>query len=94
MHVLDTCKNKDDSIKNEGSRVVTTFPPTYKSRSFFQDAQGKLTPQPLVANFALVCDFMIVLVTCKTEEDPIKNEGARVFMTLYINLIFQTLKGR
>ena len=28
---------------------------------------------------------MGVLVTCKNEEDPIKNEGARVFTTLYIN---------
>ena len=28
---------------------------------------------------------MVVLVTCKNEEDPIKNEGARVFITLYIN---------
>ena len=28
---------------------------------------------------------MVVLVTCKTEEDPIKNEGARVFTTLHIN---------
>ena len=27
---------------------------------------------------------MYVLVTCKNEEDPIKNEGARVFITLYI----------
>ena len=27
---------------------------------------------------------MVVLVTCKNEEDPIKNEGARVFTTLYI----------
>ena len=26
---------------------------------------------------------MIVLVTCKYEEDSIKNEGARVFTTLY-----------
>ena len=29
-------------------------------------------------NFELVRDFMDVLVTCKYEEDPIKNEGARV----------------
>ena len=29
---------------------------------------------------------MDVLVTCKYEEDPIKNRGARVFTTLYINL--------
>ena len=28
---------------------------------------------------------MVVLVTCKNEEDPIINEGARVFTTLYIN---------
>ena len=28
---------------------------------------------------------MDVLVTCKYEEDPIKNEGARVFTTLYSN---------
>ena len=28
---------------------------------------------------------MVVLVTCKNEEDPIKNEGARVLATLYIN---------
>ena len=29
--------------------------------------------------FELIHAFMYVLVTCKTEEDPIKNEGARVF---------------
>ena len=28
---------------------------------------------------------MDVLVTCKYEKDPIKNEGARVFTTLYSN---------
>ena len=28
---------------------------------------------------------MDVLVTCKNEEDPIKNVGARVLTTLYIN---------
>ena len=34
---------------------------------------------------------MVVLVTCKNEEDPIKNEGARVVTRLLID--FQTLKG-
>ena len=29
---------------------------------------------------------MVVLVTCKNEEDPIKNEGARVLTTLYTNI--------
>ena len=28
---------------------------------------------------------MVVLLTCKNKEDPIKNERARVFTTLYIN---------
>ena len=28
---------------------------------------------------------MDVLITCKYKEDPIKNRGARVFTTLYVN---------
>ena len=28
---------------------------------------------------------MVILTTCKNEEEPINNEGARVFTTLYIN---------
>ena len=31
------------------------------------------------SNYELVQDFMVVLVTCKNEEEPIKNKGARVF---------------
>ena len=30
---------------------------------------------------------MVVFVTCKNEEDLIKNIGARVFTTLYINVL-------
>ena len=33
---------------------------------------------------------MVVLVTCKNEEEPSKNDDTRVFTTI----IFQTLKGR
>ena len=39
----------------------------------------------IAPNFKLVRAFMVVLITCKNEEDPIKNEGARVFTTLNIN---------
>ena len=28
---------------------------------------------------------MVVLLTCKNEEDPINNRGAGVFTTLYVN---------
>ena len=36
---------------------------------------------PIRPNFKLVRDVIDVLVTCKYEEDPIKNEGARVDTT-------------
>ena len=36
---------------------------------------------PIWPNFDLVRDVIDVLVTCKYEEDPIKNEGARVDTT-------------
>ena len=29
---------------------------------------------------------MEVLISCKYEEDPIQNRGARVFTTLYVNI--------
>ena len=35
---------------------------------------------------------MAVLITCKNEEDLIKNEGARVFTTLYSN--FSDVQGQ
>ena len=35
---------------------------------------------------------MVVLVTCKNEEDLIENEGARVATRLYVK--HQTFKGR
>ena len=56
----------------------------YKCMGIFPDAQGQLTLPSLVRfwpNFELGRDVMDVLVTCKYEEDPIKNEGARVFTT-------------
>ena len=35
----------------------------------------------ILPNFELICILMVVLVTCKNKEDPIKNEGARVLST-------------
>ena len=42
---------------------------------------------PIWPNFELVRNVMDVLVTCKYEEDPIKNEGAGVDITLYSNFL-------
>ena len=55
----------------------------YKSMGIFPDAQGQLTRSPWsdMANFELGRDVIDFLVTCKYEEDPIKNEGARVETT-------------
>ena len=49
------------------------------------DARGKLTPQScfwFCFKFKLIQTFIIVLITCKNEEDPIKNEGARAVTTM------------
>ena len=53
----------------------------------FQDIEQKLNSDAIkgrnsVANllkFELIQAFKHVLATCKNEEDPIKNEGTRVF---------------
>ena len=88
MHFLVTCKNEDDQIKNEGARVLTRNFTHYKSMENFSRcprAANSAVLGPIWSNFELVRDVMDVLFTCKYEEDPIKNEGARVFTTLYSN---------
>ena len=88
MHVLDTSKNEEDPIKNEGARVFTTFLPlkVYLDFSRRSRAANSAVLGPIWPIFELVRDVMDVLVICKYEEDPIKNEGARVVITLYSNL--------
>ena len=45
----------------------------------FQDAQGhSAVPDQTLPNFKTNKDFMIVLITCKNEEDPIKS-GHKIF---------------
>ena len=63
----------------------------------FYDAQGKLTPQSEVGstlNSNLSKLLWLSFYTCKNEEDPIENEGARVVTTmLHYPSIFKMLKG-
>ena len=82
MHVLITCKNEEYPIKNEGARVFTRFLPlqVYLDFSRRPMAANSAVHGWIWSNFELVRDFMVVLVTCKNEED-----GARVFTTLYID---------
>ena len=83
MHVLVTCQNEDDGFKNEVARVFTRFLSlqVYGDFSRRSRAANSAVLGPTWPNFELVRDVMYVLVTCKYEEDPIKNEGARVFTT-------------
>ena len=39
------------------------------------------------AEFELIRDIIIVLLTCMNEEDPIKNEGVRVLARLYMDFL-------
>ena len=80
MHVLVTCENEDDRIKNERARVFTRFLPLYVFGDFSirSRAANSAVLGPIWPNFELVRNVMDVLVTYKYEEDPMKNEGARV----------------
>ena len=73
MVVLVTCKNEENPIKNEGTRVVTRL-------FIFSDAQGQLTlvSEGILPKFKLIQAFMVGFVTCKNEEDPSKNDCTRV----------------
>ena len=48
-----------------------------RSRAANSEVSGGILPK-----FELIQAFIVVLVTCKNEEDPIKNEGARVLTSL------------
>ena len=74
MVVLQTCKNEDNPNKNEGARVLTKLCRFFScSRAANFEVSSGILPK-----FELIQAFIVVLVTCKNEEDPIKNEGARV----------------
>ena len=78
MAILVPSKYEEDPIKIEVARVATT------QNNDFSNTQGQLTPQSEVGSgFEPIRDIMDVLVTCKNEEDPMKNKGARVATTFF-----------
>ena len=86
MHVLTTCTNEDDRIKNEGARVFTRLLPllVYGDFSRRTRAANSAVLGPIWPNFELVRDVIDVLVTYKYEEDPNKNEGAREVTSFFL----------
>ena len=77
MVVLHTCKNEEDPIKNVDARLLTRCHFFRRSRAANSEVSNGILPK-----FELIQAFIVVLVTCKNEEDPIKNEGARVLTSL------------
>ena len=66
--------------------MFTRFLPLYVYGDFSRRsrAANSAVLGPIWPNFELVRDVIDVLITCKYEEDPIRNRGARVFTTLYV----------
>ena len=65
--------------------MLTRFSPLLVYGNFFKRsrAANSAVLAQILLKFELVRDIIDVLVTCKYEEDPIKNEGARVLTRLY-----------
>ena len=68
--------NEEDPIKNEGARVLTRL---YIVFRLIRAAYSKVSGGILL-KFELIQACMVVLVTCKNEEDPIKKDGSRVLL--------------
>ena len=81
MHVLVTCKNEDDPIKDEDARVFTKKKKKKVCRCSRADNSG--VGGGIRPNFELIQVFMHVLITCKNEDYSIKNEGARLVTTFF-----------
>ena len=65
--------------------MLTRFSPLKVYGNFFKRsrAANSAVLGRILLKFKLVRDIIDVLVTCKYEEDRIKNEGARVLTRLY-----------
>ena len=76
---LSSIPPKEDSIKNECPRVLTRLYVVFfrHSMAAYSEVSGGILPK-----FELIPAFIVVLVTCKNE-DQIKNEGARVLYKIF-----------
>ena len=94
MYVLVSCKNEENPIKMKALKCSQHFSYCKSMGIFFRRSMaansavhGRIWP-----NFELIRDFIVVLVTCKNEEDPIKNEGTKIF-TVYIDFFRRSKAG-
>ena len=82
MGLLVACKNKEDPIKNEGARVVTTLFVIFLRCSRGVNSKIKLC-DGILTKFKLIQALIVAFVVCKNEEDPFKIESTRVVATFF-----------
>ena len=82
MNVLVACKNEENSIKDKGAEVVTTLFVDFFRRS---RAANSEVSDGILPKFKPIQAFMVDLVICKNEEDPLENGGTRV-VTMFLPL--------
>ena len=79
-----------DPSKNGGSRVLTTVLPYLLGFSRRPRAVNSAVPGWILLNFELVRALMVVLVTCKNEDDPIKMKALE--FSQHYTLFFRCLR--
>ena len=89
MADLVTCKNEEDPLENEGTRLEWSQRLShYKSMGIFPNAQGQLTHKSLgrycpISNPSEI--LWVSLLPARMKKIQLKNEGARVVTTLFID---------
>ena len=90
MDVLITCKFDEDLIKMKSLSSKQHFPQSMRpSRAANSPANGQNW-----AKIKFVRDFITVLVICKFDEDPNKNEVAIVRTTFSPSYVYGRLKSK
>ena len=87
MVILVTSKNEEDPIKIEGARVAKIYRFFKHERAANSAVRSRIWPK-----FELIRYIVVILITCKNEEDPMKNKDARLAITQ--NIDFSNTKGQ
>ena len=87
MVVLVICKNEEDSIKNEGTRVFTTL---YIN---FSDAQGQITPELVVVSGQNLNSSKLSCMSLSPARVKLSQSKMNIFPIISLWRFLQPLKG-
>ena len=88
MAILVTSRYEEDLINIEGAGVATTQM-NFQTRAANSTVRGRIW-----LKFEPIRDIIVVLVTCKNEEDPMNNKGASVATTFFSLLVYGDFSRR